>query len=99
MFQNGKDNDFNLIFIEIFNQSNNKRRVDVLPSTNGKARMFKVGILKFLDSYNFMTVSLDKMAYVYQVKSETLYPYEYFKDENSNNNKLSNLSLEDLDPH
>ena len=46
----------------------NKRRVDVLPSTNGKARMFRVGILKFMDSYNFMTMSLDKIANVYQVK-------------------------------
>ena len=67
-----------------------------MPSTNGKARMFKVGILKFLDSYNFMTMSLDKMANVYQVKSETLHPYESFKDENSYHNKLSNLSIEDF---
>ena len=48
--------DFNLIFNAIFNQNNNKRRVDILPSTNGKARTFKVGILKSIDSYNFMTI-------------------------------------------
>ena len=58
--------------------------------------MFRVGILKFIDSYNFMTVSLDKIANVYQVKSKTLYPYEYFKDDNSYNNKLGNVSIEDF---
>ena len=95
-FHNGKGYDFNLIFNEIFNQNNNKRRVDILPSANGEARMFKVGILKFIDSYNFMTMSLDKIANVYNVKSKTLYPYEYFKDENSYNNNLGNLSIEDF---
>ena len=45
--------------------------------------MFRVGTLKFIDSYNFMTMSLDKMANVYQVKSKILYPSEYFKYENS----------------
>ena len=88
IFHNGKGYDFNLIFIEIFKKNNNKRRVDVLPSTNGKARIFRVVILKFIDSCNFMTMSLDKIANVYQVKSKTLCPYEYFKDENSYNNFL-----------
>ena len=41
-------------------------------------------------------MSLDKMANVYNVKSKTLYLYEYFKDENSYNNKLGNLSIEDF---
>ena len=58
--------------------------------------MFRVGILKFIDSYIFMTMSLEKMAIVYQVKSQTLYHYESFKDENSNNEKLGNLSKEDI---
>ena len=87
IFHNGKGYDFNLIFMEIFKQNINKRRVDVLPSTNGKTKMFRVGIQKFIDGYNFMTISLDKMANVYQVKSKTLYPHEYFKDENSYNKK------------
>ena len=39
---------------------------------------------------------LDKMAKVYKVKNKTLYPYEYFKDENSYNNKLRNLSIQDF---
>ena len=67
-----------------------------MPSTNGKARMLRVGILKFIDSYNFMTMSLDKMANVYQVKSKTLYLNEYFEDENSYNKKLGNLSIEEF---
>ena len=80
-----------------FNQNINKRRLEVLPSTNGKARMFRIGILKLIDSYNFMIMSLDKKTNVYQVKRKTLYPYEYFKDEKKyNNNKLGNLSIEDF---
>ena len=96
IFLNGKGYDFNLIFNEIFKLNNNNRRVDVLSSTNGKARMFKVGILKFIDSYNFMTMSPDKMANVYQLESKTLFPYEYFKDEISYNKELGNLSQEDF---
>ena len=82
IFHNCKGYDFNLLFNELFNQNNSKRRVDVLPSTNGKARTFGVGVLKFIDSYSFMTMSLDKMTKVYNIK-KTLYPYEYFKAENS----------------
>ena len=44
LFHNGKGHDFNLIFNEIFKQNNSRRRIDILPSTNGKARMFRVGI-------------------------------------------------------
>ena len=58
--------------------------------------MFRVGVLKFIDSYSFLKMSLDKMAKVYNVKNKTLCPYEYFKDENSYNNKLGNLSIQDL---
>ena len=36
------------------------------------------------------------MANIYQNKSKTLYPYEYFKNENSYNNKLGNLLIEDF---
>ena len=53
-------------------------------------------VLKFIDSYSFLTMSPDKMAKVYNVKNKTLYPYEYFKDENSYNNKLGNLSIQDF---
>ena len=50
IFHNGNGYDFNLIFNQIFKKINSRRRIDILPSTNGKARMFRVGILKFLDS-------------------------------------------------
>ena len=43
-----------------------------------------------------MTMSLDKMADVYGIKSKTLYPYENFKDANSYNHKLGNLPMEDF---
>ena len=60
--------------------------------------MFRVGILKFIDSYSFLTMSVDKIAKVYNIKNKTLYPYEYFNDENSYNNKLGNLSFQDFRP-
>ena len=95
-FHSGKGYDFNLLLNEWFKQNDSKRRIDILPSTNGKARMFRVGVLKFIDSYSFLTMSLDKMAEVYNVENKTLYPYEYFKDENSYNNQLGNLSIQDF---
>ena len=96
IFHNGKGYEFNLLFSEIFKQNNSRRRIDFFPSTNGKARMFRVGILKFIDSFSFLTMSLDKIAKVYNIKNKTLYPYEYFKDENSYTNKLGNLSIQDF---
>ena len=62
IFHNGKGYDFNLLFNEIFKQNNSRRRIDILPSTNSKARMFRVGVLKFIDSNSFLTMSPDKMA-------------------------------------
>ena len=44
IFHNGKGYDFNLLFNEIFKQNNSRRKIDILPSTNGKARMFRVGV-------------------------------------------------------
>ena len=96
IFHNGKGYDLNLLFNEIFKQKNSRRRIDILPSTNGKARMFRVGILKFIDIYSFLTTSLDKIAKVYNIKNKTLYLYEYFKDEISYNNTLGNLSIQQL---
>ena len=96
IFHNGKGYDFNLLFNEIFKQNKSTRRIDILRSTNGKARMFRVGILKFIYSYSFLIMSRDKTAKVYNVKNKTLYPYENFKDENSYNNKLGNLSIQDF---
>ena len=75
IFHKGKGYDFNLLFNEIFKQNNIRRRIDILTSTNGKARIFKLGILKFIDSYSFLTMSLDKLAKVYNKKNKTLYPY------------------------
>ena len=41
-------------------------------------------------------MSLDKIGNVYNIKNKTFYPYEYFKDGNSHNNKLGNLSIQDF---
>ena len=96
IFHNGKGYDFNLLFNEIFKQNISRRKLDILPSTNIKARMFRVGKLKFIDNYSLLTMFLDKIAKVDNIKNKTLYPYEYFKDENSYNTKLSNLSIQDF---
>ena len=72
IFHNGKGYDFNLFFNEIFKQNNSRRRIDILPISNGKARMFRVDILKFIDSYSFFTMSLDKIAKVYNVKKHNI---------------------------
>ena len=41
-----------------------------------------------------MTISHDKIANVYGIKSKTIYPYGYIKDENFYNKILGNLSIE-----
>ena len=53
-----------IYYNEIFKQNNSRRRIDILLCTNGKARKFRVGILKFIDSYSFLIMSLDKIAKV-----------------------------------
>ena len=40
IFLNGKGYNFNLIFEEIIKQNNSRRRIDILTSNNGKARMY-----------------------------------------------------------
>ena len=98
-FHNGKGYEFNLSSNEIFKQYLNysRRRIDISPSTNGNARMFRVVVVKFIDSYSFLTMShVMTNSKCLQHKNKTLYPYEYFKDENSYNNKLGNLSIQDV---
>ena len=53
-------------------------KVDNIPLTACKSKMFSIGCLKFLDSCNFLAMPLDQMAKVYGCKTKTLYPYEYF---------------------
>ena len=78
MFHNGSGYDFNLLYSELFKQNNDKRKVDNIPLAAGKSKMFSIGCLKFLDSYNFLAMPLDQMAKIYGCKTKTLYPYEYF---------------------
>ena len=44
--------DFNLPYNELFKQNNDKRKVDTKPVAAGKSKMFSIGCLKVLDSYN-----------------------------------------------
>ena len=55
-----------------------KRKVDNKPLAAGKSKMFSIGCLKFLDSYNYLAMPLDQMAKIYQCKTKTLYPFEHF---------------------
>ena len=77
IFHNGSGYDFNLLYSELFKQNNDKRKVDNIPLAAGKSKMFSIGCLKFLDSYNFLGMPLDQIAKILGCKTKTLYPYQY----------------------
>ena len=77
IFHNGSGYDFKLLYSELFKQNNDKKVVNI-PLAAGKYKMFSIGCLKFLDSYNFLAMPLDQMAKINGCKTKTLYPYEYF---------------------
>ena len=54
LIHNGSGYDFNLLYSEPFKQNNHKRKLDNIPLAAGKSKMFSIGCLKFLDSYNFL---------------------------------------------
>ena len=95
IFHNGSGYDFNLVYSELFKQNNDKRKVDNIPLAAGKSKMFSIGCLKFLDSYNFLAMPLDQMAKIYGCKTKTLYPYEYFGLD-SYDEVIGNLKIEDF---
>ena len=95
IFHNCPGYDFNLLYSELFKQNNDKRKVDNIPLAIGKSKMFSIGCLKFLDSYNFLAMPLAQMAKIYGCKTKTIYPYEYFGLE-PYNNLIGNLNIEDL---
>ena len=78
IFRNGSGFDFNLLYSELFKQNNDKRKVDNIPLAACKSKMFSIGCLNFLGSYNFLATPLDQMAKIYGCKTKTLYPSEYF---------------------
>ena len=87
IFHNGSGYDFNLLYSELFKQINDKRKVYKIPPAAGKSKMFSIGCLKFLDSYNCLAMPLDQMAKIYGSKTETLYPVYNLK---------GNLNIEDF---
>ena len=78
IFHNGSGYDFNLLHSELFKQNNDKRKVDNIPLAAGKSKMFSLGCLKFLDSYNFLAMTLDQMAKIYHCKTKTIDANEHF---------------------
>ena len=65
IFHKASDYDFNLLYIELLEQNNDKIKIDNIPLAAGKSKMFSVACLKFLDSYNFFIMCLDQMAKIY----------------------------------
>ena len=78
IFLNGSGYEFNLLYNERFKQNNEKRKVDDIPLAAGESKIFSIGCLEFLDSYNLLAMPLDQMAKIYGCKTKTLYPYECF---------------------
>ena len=68
--------------------------MDNVPLAAGKSKMFSFDCFKFLDSYNFLAMSLDRMAKLY-CKTNTLYPYESFGLD-SYINLIGYLNIEDF---
>ena len=52
--------------------------LDIIPVAAGMSKLFSIGYLKFLDSYNFLAMLPDQMTKIYHYKTKTLYPYEHF---------------------
>ena len=67
-----------IYYSELFKQNNDKRKVNSIPLAAGKSKVFSIGYLNFLDSYNFLTMPLDQMEKIYGCKTKTLYPNEHF---------------------
>ena len=75
---NGSGYDFSLLYSALFKQFNGKRKVDNITLAASKSKMFSIGCLEFLDSFNFLSMLLYQMAKIYHCKTKTLYPYEHF---------------------
>ena len=95
IFYNCFGHDCNLLYSELFKQNNDKSKVDNITLAAGNSKMFSIGCLKFLDSYNFLNMPLGQMAKIYPCKTETLYPYEHFRLDDYNSFK-GNLNIEDF---
>ena len=95
IFHYGSGYYFNLLYSELFKQNSDKRKVDNIPLAAGKSKIFSIGCLKLLDSYNFLAMPLDQMAKIYGCKTKTLYPYEYFGLD-SYDEVIGNLKIEDF---
>ena len=64
---------------------------DNIPLAAGKSKMFSIGCLKFLDSYNFLSVPLDQMArYIREPVSQMGVKLKHYK---SKYRKLQILSI------
>ena len=71
--------------------------MDSIPLAADKSKMFSIGRLKFLDSYNFLATPLDQMAKIYGCKTKTLYPYEHYGLDYYDS-LIDNLNIEDFRP-
>ena len=95
IFHSGSGYYFSLLHSELLKRNNDKRKVDNIPPAAGKSKMFNICCLKFLDSFNFLAMPLDQIAKICGCKTKTLYLYEHFGLDDSDN-LTGSLNIEDF---
>ena len=96
IFHNGSGYDFNLLHSELFKQNNDKK-VDSIPIAAGKSKMFSIGCLKFLDSYNFLAMPLKREDFKSSLHNKLPTQGEVDKFNNDNSHKIDkDLTVEYL---
>ena len=62
MFRNLRGYDSHLIIKKAFEVVKEGEKIDAIPNSGEKFMTFSIGNLKFIDSFQFMTFSLEKLA-------------------------------------
>ena len=76
VFHNLRGYDSHLIIKKAFDVIKGEEKIDAIPNSGEKFMTFSIGNLKFIDSFQFMTASLEKLTD--SLKSKTGDPYEKF---------------------
>ena len=72
IFRNSSGYDFNLLYSEIFKENNDEKKLDNIPLAAVKSKMFSIVRPKFLDSYDYIAMSLDQIANVFRCKKNIM---------------------------
>ena len=76
VFHNLRGYDSHLIIKKAFEVVKDGESINAIPNSGEKLMTFSIGNLKFIDSFQFMTFSLEKLAN--NLKSKTGDPYAKF---------------------